>query len=540
MRILTLFLFLLLSVSTVFAQVACPADVLLGFARSAAACARAPVWSMCYGSGSTSAEAHAGREVVWDKTGQFEPIEDVRRVTADSQTAWSTVLWTMPGDLPLSRQRGITALLYGTASVQDRLPPLPTQRVQARAALVIRRTPEIKGEIIAEYPVGREVVANGRTLDNDWLRVLVPDTAEVGWVSASLVKGEGFEALAAVTVETPVEQPYQNITLSTVAGDAPCAAAPDSGLLLQSPDARTRVALTVNDQTVELAGTALLQSGDGVGVFVAVLDGYALVQQAYVPAGAQIARPVQTAAEPIPQASLGAYSASLPLAQLPSRFPAASPLTAETLEAAVVVFNTLPTPTPPAPDPNDPHLCRYTLRRDTSLRAGPATYYEVVADREAGGRLSRPTLASPDADGKTWWQLSTSAWVDASAVNVTGDCAAIPVVSYVSAPLYNTLVMETCESTNGPLREGQWVTITFRPPGWETREEAQNALTIDPGTITVNKRERLYVDASEVIRLSETSWIREFYGYWQPQTGQARIVADRLSYELICDVTVPA
>lgn len=540
MRVVMLLVFILLGVGTTLAQAVCPTDILLGFARSAAACARAPVWSVCYGNGAVTAEPHLNRTIAWEKTGQFAPIEDVRRIAVESGEQWSVVTWTMPGDLPLARQRGITALIYGTGSVQDRLPPLPTLTVQARAALVIRSTPDIKGEILVEYPVGREVVANGRTLENDWLRVLVPDTSAVGWVASDLVRDEGFNILAPVTTETPVEQPYQNITLTTLSEDAACAEAPESGLLLQSPDATTRVTLTINDQTVELAGTALMQSADGEGLFAAVLDGYALVGGAYVPAGAQINLSAQTEAEPIPDSVLVRYTMTLPLAQLPTRFSPPSVLTADSLEAARIAFNTLPTATPVLPDPNGPEACRYTLRRDTDLRAGPAMFYEVVASREAGRRISIPALASLDAEGQTWWQLSSSFWVEASAVNVTGACRPIPVVEYVSAPLYNTLVMETCETTNGPLREGQYVTITFRPPGWETRAEALEAPYISMGTIVVNNRERVSVYASDVIKLSDIDWIREFYGFWEPSTGQVRIVADRLEYELLCDLTVPA
>ncbi len=533
-------LLLVLSVGTAWAQATCPADVLLGFARSAAACARAPVWAVCYGNGLVSAEPQLNRVLDWTKTGQFAPIADVRRIAVDSAAAWSVAAWTMPADLPMARQRGMTALLYGTGSVQDRLPPLPTLTVQARAALVIRSRPDIEADIITQYAVGREVTANGRTVDDQWLRVLVPDTADVGWVAVNLVKNEGLNMLAPVTLETPIEQPYQNITLTTLADAAPCDGAPASGLLLQSPDAKTLVSLIINDRRIEFAGTALLQAPDGAGLFVAVLDGYALIDGAYVPTGAQIIRPAQTAAEPIPNAMLAVYSASLPLAQLPTRFSPVSPLTAETLEAALTVFSAIPTPTPIAFNPDGPQVCRYTLRRDTDFRAGPATFYEVVSSREAGQRVTIPALAALDAEGKTWWQLSSSFWVAAGDVNQTGECQPIPLVEYVDAPLYNTLVMETCETTNGPLREGQYVTITFRPPSWETRAEAEEAPQIDPGSVLINNRDSLDVYPSEVIRLTKTDWLREFYAFWEPERGPVRIVSDRVGYELICDLTVPA
>ncbi|MEO1289399.1 MAG: hypothetical protein AAFV93_16675, partial [Chloroflexota bacterium] len=108
----------------------------------------------------------------------------------------------------------------------------------------------------------------------------------------------------------------------------------------------------------------------------------------------------------------------------------------------------------------------------------------------------------------------------------------------VDAPMSNTLILETCDTTNGPLRSGQWVTIEFIHGSWRTLGEAQNATTIDRGRITVNQQ-WLWVDAAPPRQVAEERFYRTFSGSWLAEAGTYRITGGRLTYSVICDVTVP-
>jgi hypothetical protein len=95
-------------------------------------------------------------------------------------------------------------------------------------------------------------------------------------------------------------------------------------------------------------------------------------------------------------------------------------------------------------------------------------------------------------------------------------------------------------TTNGPLRAGQQVRIEFVPPAFDGYREAVAATRIDPGRIKVNER-YFYVYADDPVLRSGTDnrYFRIFYTHWTAQPGTYRITGDRLTYELICNLTVP-
>jgi hypothetical protein len=232
---------------------------------------------------------------------------------------------------------------------------------------------------------------------------------------------------------------------------------------------------------------------------------------------------------------------SLPVNNLPTRVQIPEPLTADGIEAAVMAYNAQP-PTPIPTPTVSANICRYTVRRNnTPLKAGPGSYYETINSVNAGLELT-PVVQNTDADGVVWYQLRNSNWIAASALAQGGDCNPVPVTDFVPAPRTNTVTMETCETSNGLLREGQLVTFEFRPPASESREEMEQAPLIDPGRITV-ENERLRVRASEPIRIGAEpapKWLRVYSATWEAQAGTYRVESRRLSYILICNLTVRA
>jgi hypothetical protein len=161
----------------------------------------------------------------------------------------------------------------------------------------------------------------------------------------------------------------------------------------------------------------------------------------------------------------------------------------------------------------------------------------VVNEIRSGARVD-PVFQVTDANGDIWWQLRNGNWIQAEVVETAGNCDEVPVTNFVPAPMYNELSLETCETTNGPLRAGQYVEITFVPPAWRTYNDAYIAPQVDPGQITVDSAP-LYVYASDVIEIAEERYIRVFEAYWEASAGSHRIVGERLSYIITCNVTVP-
>jgi hypothetical protein len=117
------------------------------------------------------------------------------------------------------------------------------------------------------------------------------------------------------------------------------------------------------------------------------------------------------------------------------------------------------------------------------------------------------------------------------------------VTDFVPRQEYNTISLERCETQNGPLRVGQLVTIEFTPPAFENYYDANLALRVDPGEITIDERYQ-YVRASDPISIGtigtgQERYLRVFSTTWTATGGAHRIISERLSYILSCDITVP-
>jgi hypothetical protein len=218
----------------------------------------------------------------------------------------------------------------------------------------------------------------------------------------------------------------------------------------------------------------------------------------------------------------------------------AQPLTTEQITAATAdYFASLVAIAPTVVAQTQDNTCRRVTIHHSTLWGGPGIYYEAVNELTAGTRIS-PVLQTTDADGHTWWQLDTGNWIQADQVDTQGNCGNIPVMTVVLPPTTNTLSLEKCESTNGPLRAGQQVTIQFIPPAFDGYQEALKAPQIDPGVITIgNQSYRPW--ASDPIPLggSDQRYLVRFYMYWTAVPGTYRIVGDRLAYIPICTVTIP-
>jgi hypothetical protein len=544
------FLFLSLLSVSILAQgtTSCPANVLLALARAGAACATTTRNQACFGNGTVSATFQPGvGDVSFSQPGAIMNTADLQRLSIGApESEFSVVIMQTQANLPDSEQRSVTVFLFGDAEITDMMPPIPELLLASTGQLNIRTLPDINAEIVERVNVRGNVIANGRTEDGQWLRVLIPGTSELGWVSPDSVTSDSHIAsLDVVDIETAFYRPFQFSTIRTRENDAPCAGAPNSGVLIQTPNEVLPVEMTINGVKMQVAATVFVQAQAGGTMVVNVLDGFVEMQvgdtSQFVPAGArsQVALGEELLATGGPSAAEPYVSedfVGLPINNLAFRFSLLSPLTQAQIDTLVAEYYTLP-PTPVPTASPDPDACRRVMRRNDDLRAGPGLFYEVVTTVEAGRSLD-PVFQANDPDGKVWWQLRSGSWVRLASVEITGKCDEIPVTNFISAPSSNELRMETCETSNGPLREGQWVEIEFIPPAFESAKEAEDAPYIDPGTVKIDEQ-RYRVYAGNPIRIAEERYIVEFYAYWTATAGSHRIIAERLHYILICDLTVP-
>lgn len=547
--------FLLCAVSiTAQAMAVCSPQVMLAFARSGSACFGLARNQACYGNGDVSAAfQNEDAAFAFTKPGDTIPLEQISSVSVNpAEGEVSVVNLLVQASLKDTEQRSVMFLLFGSATIHNHVDYLPEIPVTAKGTLNVRTTPHPDAEIITQLALNKGVVANGRTADGAWLRVYVPASEQLGWVARDVVSAQtNLDTLTLVDVSTPVHNPFQVMTVQT-GHAALCDGEVAGGLLIQTPNVEQSVQMYINSVDVRLGGTAYLDTLETGYLTITVLDGEADIasggESRFVPAGARSRIPIDpefgqvsgepSLAEPYDLDQL----VNLPINNLPARLTIDEPLTSDRIEILLAEREAAQAAAAVVATPEVIEQCRYITIGTSTLWAGPAEFYEAINEIRAG-QLVSPVLQITDANGVVWWQLRNSNWIRARDVRQSGECAEIPLTDFVPRQQYNTISMERCETQNGPLRVGQIVTIQFTPPAFENYYDARMATQVDPGQITIDERYH-YVSASNPISIGtagteEERFLRVFSTTWTATGGPHRIVSERLSYILTCDITVP-
>lgn len=521
----------------------CPASIILALSRTVGLCLSTERDSACYGSGSMSVRPFPGYEdqaANFIKPGDKLPTSMISRLTSQPPTEadWNAAVLKIRGNLPVTDQRSVTLFLLGGVNLENRVEPIPQINLTARANANLRALPEADAEISARVNVNSVLAANGVTREGDWFRVTVPNTDTSGWVSSEVIIPNGdVNTLAVVDASTPIHHPFDDFRVETSVDDAPCDGAPPSGLLMQTPNKEQTVTLTINEARLQFAGTLFLQTPDGLTVNV--LDGFARLESAaverYIPAGASVWVDPSGESAPAEPYTFEDVSA-LPVMFLENRFSIPQPLTAADIERLTAQANA------PVIEATEEVMtggrCHRTVRLGEYLFDGPGEQYEQLDFLEPRQRVY-PIGQTTDEDGVVWWQIRPDGyWIQAAGIDSEGDCPTVPEAAFVTLPGTNTLQLDTCTTTNGPILSGQEVTITFIPRVWGTFEEAELATARDRGRITVGSR-RLRVVVDGPVRIGEYRYIRAFSGVWIARPGTFRVSGTHLAYQIICNINVP-
>lgn len=523
----------------------CPARTLLALARAASTCYGQSRGEACYANGLVESTVFAASSATsLAQPGDRRAVSELSSISVlPHEEDISVASLYIQGNLTDAEQRSIVLMLLGEASLTNQVPPLAQSVVQATGALNIRRAPQPDSEIIARLGVGGTTIANGRTAAADWLRVRVPNSNDLGWVSAASAALDGNPlSLSVVRPGEPLLRPYQYFTFSSVTASL-CDGALPFGLLLQTP---VKTQLRINNVDLLLSGTFFFQSDDLLSIHVLQGEAVALVadQEIFIPAAARLSISSDDANQPLALALVEPFDpaslAALPINNLPIRLQLPQSITAEDIERLTAEYHARTEPTPiPTQSAQPDTTCRRQTSRRATLWAGPAEFYEAVNNLPAGTAVS-PVIQTTDTAGNVWWQLRSSNWIKRSDVQESGNCDPVPVADQSTAPRSNTLSLETCETTNGPLRAGQNVRIQFQPLAFDNLGEARDATLVDPGKISIGSQS-YRARATAPIRLGTEGerYIRQFYINWVAEPGTYRIVGERLSYIPICSITVP-
>ena len=480
------------SASSILSQdAACSSAIALALPRAHAACAGIERNQVCYGNGNIETNFQTGTvETAFDTPGHKADIASLVNLHLHStdETLSMAQLDIQANLTQTDAGRNVTLLLFGDVEIRNNVPPLPEIPVTTTGNLNIRALPNLDADIIQQLTLRETIIANGRTEDNNWLRVTITETGQLGWIAGEgITANETIDILDIATTDTPLYQPFQIFTLHTGSNDAPCSTMPESGLVIQTPNDFSEVELTINGVKVQMTATTFVQAESDDLMEISVLDGWAEATAfdttQRIPAGTytQIALDShQGATTPPEEAQPYDFEslAVLPTNNLPNRIVIAAPLAQEEIaailaEAAAPIVTAMPDSTM-----GTSTVCRRAASQDIALTAGPGTFYETIGQLSRGG-LVVPIYQIEDADGNIWWQLRNSQWLPANLIVSSGECDEVPIITSFDPPANNTLSIEDCVTSNGPLRQGQRVTITFIDGKWETYEDAVLAPRID-------------------------------------------------------------
>ncbi len=292
LRLLPFFLLLCFAPSAL-AQTDCPAIVSAALEAVDTACNGTGRNQLCYGNITLDVTPHETvTDFHFEQPGDVVNIADVENLRLSSfsldEAAWGVALMNMqaylPGTLP---GQNVTFLLFGDVAIEDRGIPVVEVPVTATNDVNVRLRPTTETRVIASLRAAEEAIASGRLPDNSWIRVSLDDGV-MGWVSGDFLNGD-VSQLMAVDSETTIFGPMQAFYFTTGINDAPCAEAPDSGILIQTPQGVGTVQLNANGVHIELGSTVYLQAVPGDAMTISVIDGHATLtafdESQVVPAG---------------------------------------------------------------------------------------------------------------------------------------------------------------------------------------------------------------------------------------------------------------
>jgi hypothetical protein len=197
---------------------------------------------------------------------------------------------TLPG-------QNVSFVLFGDVQIDNAVTSAATLSVSAKQAVNVREEPSKTGKVAGALQANTELVADGITEDGAWLRVHAGDNSLQGWVSSSIVTTTGdLKTLAVVKADAPRYSPMQAFYFKSGKKDAPCEQAPDSGILIQTPQGAGKITLNVDGADITLGSTAYFQAQPSGEMTMSVVEGQGTVtaggQTVTVPAGARARVPL--------------------------------------------------------------------------------------------------------------------------------------------------------------------------------------------------------------------------------------------------------
>lgn len=292
MNTLRLCLFLaIIGIWTVFAVTAqddrCPAIVETALNAADELCTTIGRNQACYGHVAISAEPlpDAGN-FVFQQAGDIIELTSLGRMQLSpmdiTSGAWGVAVMRIQANLPDTLPgQNVTMLVFGDTQITNQGTAVTTIAVTTNtggSSASVRVGPFASAGIIGSLPDQITVRASGRSADNLWLLVDLPDGSGRGWIAAELLQLSGaITSLNIVQPGAPQFGPMQAFYLSTGVGAPVCNEAPNDGILVQTPAGADAVNLVINQVEVTFGSTLYLRATAEGEMTFSLVEGAALV-----------------------------------------------------------------------------------------------------------------------------------------------------------------------------------------------------------------------------------------------------------------------
>lgn len=261
----------------------CPQLVTTAINVTGEACSVVSRNEVCYGHAMIEASPQPGANLSdFSNTGDIADIDDLRSMRLspmDEQAGlWGISLLRLQASLPDNIPgQNVTLVVFGDVALEnaaEETTPVDVT-IAGPANLNVRILPRIGAYVMAALAPGDTIAANGRLVDNSWLRVTLPSTGETGWISNHNIDTDPalLETLAVVDNTSPYYRPMQAFFFQSGSDDSLCPEAPNSGLLIQTPEGISEVRFLVNEVSIRLISTVLIQTTPNNEMAVQLLEG---------------------------------------------------------------------------------------------------------------------------------------------------------------------------------------------------------------------------------------------------------------------------
>lgn len=253
----------------------------------------------CYGNTPLEAQPKPGvSNFTFNQQGDREEVADIQTLRLSSMNietgAWGIALLELQASIPDSLPENVTMLLFGNVEISDasnQEPILITGEISSTSRVYLGAS--LDSTVVNLLEPGTAITATGRSSDATWVRIRYGESG-TGWVAANVLALQDDIQNLRVTdptlPDTPQFGPMQAFTFHSSRDDAPCEAAPDSGLLIQTPEGVGQVRMLVNEVVVNVGSTVFFTGGsDDSDMDISTLDGLAVIiidgVRYFIPAG---------------------------------------------------------------------------------------------------------------------------------------------------------------------------------------------------------------------------------------------------------------